>query len=167
MTRFTAKIVFEGANGKTRPRYFDLGDFTTGTPGGDYDAAVSAITQIAGAFGPVTDAAIRKVELTGIVSEDTVTPGGGDVYENALVNTYLDAGGVKQTQLYWPAPAIGIFQGAAGAARDKLDITNADVIQLVQQYSQHAFVSDGEQIDTTIQNGIDSGYRSVQTFSGK
>jgi len=162
MTVFYATVSFEGADGKQVKRKFDLGDFATGTPDGDYAAADNAITQITGALATITDAAIRKVLLTGVQSEDLVTAGAGNVFENALLNVYLDAGGVKVTQLYVPAPVIGIFLTATGPGRDKLDIADADVIQYVQQIAQHAFVSDGEQVDTTVSNGIDGGKRVVR-----
>jgi len=163
MTVFSARLDFKGANGKIVKRYLDLGDFTTGTPGGDYDAAVSALNQIAGAYAAVTDATIAQSTLTSIVSTSAVA-GAGDVFENAMVNVYLDAAGEKVSQLYWPAPTIDIFLAAAGVNRDVLDTADADVIQLVQQFSQHAFVSDGEQINTTVNNGIKNGVRDVRNM---
>lgn len=164
MTVFTAMVTLVGLDGKEVKRKFDLGDFTTGTPANDYAAAENAISQIAGALAAVTDAAVRRVTLTAIQAEDLVTAGAGNVYENAMVNVYLDAAGEKVTQLYIPAPSVGIMLAASGPNLDKVDSADADLIQYVQQVSQHAFVSDGEQIDTTINNGIDSGIRTVRSL---
>lgn len=161
MTVFTGTIHLKGQNGKTVKRYIDLGDFSEGTPAADYSAADSAINQIAGALAAVTDATISLVTLTGVVSESAAA-GAGDVFENAMMNLFLDPAGEKKTQWYAPAPSIGIFLATDGKNRDVVDTADADVIQLVQQLSQHAFVSDGEQVDTTINNGIESGIRVVR-----
>lgn len=164
MTVFLATVSLVGNNGKEVKRYYDLGDFSTGTAEGDYAAAVSAIDQITGALGDITDAAIRRVTLTGVHSEDLVTAGGGDVFENALLNLYLDAAGEKVGQVYVPAPAIAIMLAATGKNSDVVDTGNAEVIQYVQQISQHAFISDGEQVNTTVGNGIANGVRTVRSL---
>lgn len=160
---FTGTISFKGQNGKVVKRFIDLGDFSTGTPGGDYAAAEAAITQIAGAVAAVTDATLSSVTLTGIVSEDSAV-GGGDVFENAMLNLFLDPAGEKKTQWYVPAPSIGAFLATEGKNRDVVDTNDADVIQLVQQLSQHAYLSDGEQVDTTVNNGIENGVRVVRNL---
>ena len=53
MTVFLGTISLKGANGKVVKRYIDLGDFTSGTGGGDYALAEAAINQIAGALAAV------------------------------------------------------------------------------------------------------------------
>lgn len=163
MTVFTANISIKGANNKEVKRRFDLGDFDTGGAASDYAAAESAINQIAGALAAVTDGTLSSVTLTSVVSSDAAA-GGGDVFENGMVNVYLDAGGEKVTQLYIPAPVQGIFLATDGKNRDVIDLTDADLVQYVQQVAQHAFVSDGEQIDTTLTNGIEGGVRTVRNL---
>ena len=163
MTKFLATISLKGANGKVVKRYLDLGDFTSGSGGGDYALAETAVNQIAGALAAVTDATIASVTLTGTVSESTAA-GAGDVFENAMLNLFLDAAGEKKTQWYVPAPSIGVFLATEGKNRDVVDTADADIIQLVQQLSQHAFVSDGEQVDTTVNNGIENGVRVVRNL---
>lgn len=164
MTIFTATVTLVGANNKEVKRYFDLGDFTEGTPAADYAAADNALTQIVGALDTITDAAVRRATLTAVHTEDLVTAGGGDVFENAMINVFLDAAGEKVGQLYVPAPVIGIFLAATGKNRDVLDTADADLIQYVQQIEQHAYISDGEQVDVTVNNGIDSGVRTVRSL---
>lgn len=160
---FQGTISFKGQNGKVVKRYIDLGDFSTGTPAGDFGAAEAAITQIAGAVASVTDATLSSVTLTGVVSEDGAV-GAGDIFENAMLSVFLDAAGEKVTQWYLPAPSIGAFLATEGKNRDVVDTNDTDVIQLVQQLSQHAYVSDGEQINTTVNNGIESGVRVVRNL---
>ena len=163
MAGFSATVHFKGANNKTIKRYVDLGDFTTGTPSGDYAAALAAITQIVGAVEAVTDAVVSLVTLTGVVQESAAA-GAGDIFENAQLNVFLDAAGEKKTQWFLPAPSIGVFLAAEGVNRDVVDTGDADIIQLVQQLSQHAYISDGEQIDTTVNNGIENGVRVVRSL---
>jgi hypothetical protein len=164
VTVFTATATLVGQNGKEVKRFFDLGDFTEGTAAADYAAAEAAIGQITAALAAITDAALRRVTLTAVQFEDLVTPGGGDVFENALLNLYLDAAGEKVTQHYVPAPVIGVFLATDGKNRDVIDTGDVDLVQYVQQLSQHAFVSDGEQVDVTVNDGIESGVRSVRNL---
>jgi hypothetical protein len=163
MTIFTARVGMKGQNGKVVNKIYDLGDFTTGTPAGDYAAAEIAITQITGALATVTDATLSQVTLTAVVSTD-VAAGGGDVFENALINAFLDAAGEKTTQTYIPAPAQAIFLAVDGVNRDVVDTGDADLIQYIQQLEQHAFVSDGEQINVTVNNGMKNGVRVVRNL---
>lgn len=163
MTVFKCKAMMKGANGKVRPKYFNLGDFVTGTPEGDYAAALNAANQITGALANVTQATISEVTLTSIVSTSAVA-GAGDLFNQALVNVHLDAAGDKIAQVYIPAALVDIFVGASGAALDVVDVADAALVQYIQQLSQHSEISDGEQIDTTLQNGINSGKRYSQKY---
>jgi len=163
MAVFTATVSIKGANGKESKKYFDLGDFASGTPAGDYALAENAITQITGAMDPVVEGTISKVTLTGVVSE-SAAPGAGDVFENAMINVYLDPAGDKVSQVYLPAPDISIFLAATGTNRDVVDTGDANLIQYIQQVSQHAFISDGEQIDVTVGNGMKNGVRTVRNL---
>lgn len=162
---FKAKLVFKGANGKEVPRYIDLGTFDLGTPGANFDGANSALAQIRGAYQDVTAALIVQSTLTE-VEEFSGTPG-GDVFQTAMVNVYLDADGEKVSQLYWPAPLDAIMLSDTGPNRDVVDTADTEVIQLVQQFSQHAFISDGEQVNVTVNNGIKDGYRDIRDMNLK
>lgn len=163
MTVFTGRVSMKGANGKIVNKIYDLGDFTSGTPAGDYGLAEAALTQITGALAAVTDATLSQVTLTGVVSTDAAA-GDGDVFENALVNVFLDAAGEKITQIYIPAPAQAIFLATAGVNRDVIDTGDAALIQYVQQLEQHAYVSDGEQINVTVNSGMKNGVRVVRNL---
>lgn len=161
MTVFSARVSLKGANGKVVNKVYDLGDFTEGTPAADYAAAEAAIGQIAGALAAVTDCVLSQVTLTSVVSEDA-SVGAGDVFENALVNVHLDSAGEKIAQQYIPGASIGIFLASEGVNRDVVDTADTDLVQYIQQLSQHAFISDGESIDTTVNAGIRNGVRTVR-----
>jgi LPS O-antigen subunit length determinant protein (WzzB/FepE family) len=125
----------------------------------DHLAAQSAVTQIVGALDDVTKATIRKVMLTEIISEDGTRPvdTSADTFEECAIATYLNDA-LDQEKLHTvriPAPIDAMFLNDA----QTLDTANALVIQYVQQLSQHAFVSDGEQINDAIDDGIKYGYK--------
>lgn len=164
MTEFTLNLKLTGLNGRTLTQAVDLGNFTTGTPGGDFDAAFSAATQIVDAYRLVSDARIES-SLRAVHDDGGVTVAGGDATENALMNVYLDNVGSKIAQFYIKAPTAAIFSAASGPNYDVVDLTDADVIDFVLQLSQHAFISDGEQIDTTVNNGMNSGKRVTKKYT--
>lgn len=157
MAVFRARIVLEDIRGKNSVMNLDLGDFGN-DPATDFPAALAALNQIAGALDPVTDMVIRETSLTSIV-DTSADPGAGSALERAMLNVYLDAAGTKVAQVYVPAPSQAIFAATSGPNYDAVDTANTDVIQFVQQLSQHAFISDGEQVDTTTNNGIKNGIR--------
>jgi hypothetical protein len=67
------------------------------------------------------------------------------------------------SQIFIPAPVIGIFSAPTGALRDVVDVTDADLTQYVQQLSQHAYVSDGETIQTASgDDGMLNGRRVIR-----
>lgn len=163
-TKFTATIGLRGTNGKVSNLNYDLGTFTEADAGADFIAAQSALTQIVGALEDVTDAAVAFSALHSVQSQSGTVPAAADVFEKASVVCYLNDPSTeaeKTTNINIPAPVIGIFQGASGSDRDKIDKADADLVQFIQQISQHAFVSDGEQIDTTVTDGIKGGRRVV------
>lgn len=132
--------------------------FDIGTPV-DHVAAQSAATQLRGALVDITKANVAKETLTEILYEDGTRPAdaSADTFEEAVCLTYLNQAleAEKLFPLRVPAPIEALFLSDA----QTLDTSNALLIQYVQQVAQHAFVSDNEQINDGIDNGIKSGYK--------
>lgn len=141
-------IELVGANSQTSVLTFPLG--LAGVGFGETEAA-NALNQIRGALVNITDANVKCTWLTRVYETSNVIPASGDVFEVAVINTHLNAPTEMEKihSLYVPAPSIGIFAGSAGTARDMVDSLDADLIDYVQQVSQHSYVSDGEQINTS------------------
>lgn len=153
---FSGYVVLRGNNAKTTRINYDLGEFTAATPGDEYEAAVSAITQIVGALDTITDAEIAEYGLGAALADSGAVPGDGvNVFEVAAVSCYVSAPAEvpKFATVNVPAPVDGIFMAASGEGKDIVDVTDAALQQYVQQLSEHAFVSDGEQINITNPNG--------------
>ena len=140
--------------------HFDLGDLV------DEAAALNAANQIRGALVDITDAFVARETLSLTISEDNQVPPSADVTDFAHVACHLNAPTEAQKLhvLKIPAPIDGLFQPGGVV----VDITNALLQQYVQQVSQHAFVSDGEQIDTASGTaGINSGWWFSKKKSSK
>lgn len=123
---------------------------------GDFDPVVwadvlNAANQIRGALVAITDANVAGEYITGVVSEDNQLPADADTTDELVIVTHLNAPATaeKLHVLRVPAPADAVWNPDL----QTLDMTNADVVQYVQQVSQHAEVSDGETINTS--SGID------------
>ena len=135
--------------------------FDLGTPT-DYAAALNAANQIRGALVDITGAFVAKEVISVTVSEDGTRPAEGvNTFEEAAVQVYLNdpADAVKLATIRIPAAVPGIYL----VDGETVDIGDADLIQYVEQLSQHAFVSDGEQIVTTVQDGIASGFKRTRS----
>lgn len=157
MTEFTYAVTLRDSRNQKSVLQFDLGDFSTGTPGGDFDAALNAAGQIAGALAAVTDANIAKEFLGHSYNEDNQLPASADVTDELVVACHLapPTQAEKLHNLRIPAPDASVWQTDGITA----DLSVAALIQYVQQIAQHAFVSDGEQVDvSTGSNGMKYGY---------
>lgn len=165
MTAFIYTVTLVGTDGEKSTLTFDLGDFTEADAGADFLAALAAANQVRGALVDISDANVSQEAVRHIISEDNQLPVAADVFEEALVSCHLNAPteAEKLYSLRVPAPAVEIFQGTTGSARDIVDTSNALLAQFVQQVSQHAQVSDGEQIDVTSgTNGMKRGFRNIR-----
>lgn len=134
---------------------FDLGEPA------DYAAAISAANQIRGALVDVTDAFVSREVLSELISEDGQRPAAGvNTFVEAAVSVFLNepTDAVKLATLRIPAPAAALFL----ADGETVNIGNALLVQLVQQISQHAFISDGEAVVTDVQDGISGGYKRTR-----
>lgn len=153
-------IGLQGHAKKDRRSYtFDLGEPL------DHVSAQNAANQIRGALVAITKAFVRYERLTEILSEDGTRPSdtSADCFEECRITTYLDATGDKlhNIKVYAPIDTMFLPDG------ETLDTANAAVIQYVQQLSQHAFVSDGESINTTVTDGIKEGWKASSSRSFK
>lgn len=132
---------------------FDIGEPV------DHVAALAAANQIRGALVDVTKANVARETLTDVIYEDGTRPAdtSADTFEEGVVLTFLNQ--ALEAEKLWPlripAPIEALFLSDA----QTVDTSNALLIQLVQQVGQHAYVSDGEQINTALQNGINYGYK--------
>lgn len=146
---FYGRIVLVGTNGRTVTLTYFLGKLVATTF--EYTQAVNAFNQIRAALVAVTDANVQSTEIIATFEVDNTLPTDADLTEAAAVNVITtDVNGDPGTAtIYIPAPSDGIFKGTTGEEMDLLDTQDAALIDYVQQLSQHAFVSDGETIDTT------------------
>lgn len=148
---FYGRISLIGTNGDKVPLTFLLGKVVSGTF--EYTQAVNALNQIRSGLAAVTNAniALTAIEATFSVDETLPESPPADLTKAAVVNVLtIDANGdADKATIYIPAPSDGIFIGTTGEALDQLDTQDADLINYVQQIAQHAFISDGEQIDTS------------------
>lgn len=125
----------------------------------DHVAALNAANQIRGALVALTKANVAKETLTDILSEDGTRPAdtSADTFEEAVVLTFLNE--ALEAEKLWPARIPAPIEALFLSDAQTVDTSNALLIQYIQQLAQHAFVSDGEQINDALQNGIDSGYK--------
>jgi hypothetical protein len=163
--RFGGTVVLRGLDDRVSRKQYDLGVFnSSGDEGQEFEDALDALAQLVGALDDVTDATIVESSITGLAS---LTPGAGagDLSEQALLNVWTldenDPDALEHLAVHYiPAPTIGIFAGSVGADRNRIDRSNSDLVQYVQQVSQHALISDGETIQTgSGVDGMDSGRR--------
>jgi hypothetical protein len=161
-------IGIRGNNGKVGRQTFDLGDFTEASPGADFEAALSAANQIRGSYADVTDGNIAFVSVGHTTEASGAVPtNGADVHEFATVSCHLNAPAEaeKLTTVKILAPSDGIFIGTEGLDYDTIDRADANLVQFIQQLAQHAFVSDGEQIDESSGvNGMKAGRRNARSY---
>lgn len=171
MTKFSMTIALRGTNGKVSRQTFDMGDFNGPTAADDFALALNAANQIAGAYEDVTEAQIAGVTVSHSMpayESGVIPPPGVDVHEFATITCHLNSPGAseKLTNVKIVAPVDGIFSGTEGIDYDTIDRTDTDLVQFIQQLSQHAFVSDGEQIKTNSGvNGMKGGRRNSRSYS--
>ena len=128
-------------------------------------AIVTASGLVATELGQLSDANIYNEDITYLVGGSSTLPADADISDEAVVMCYLTGAGVipKYHPIRIPAPVSGLFESDLLT----VDETNADLITYVGLLEASWQVSDGEAIDTEVDNGIASGWwRSVKK-SGK
>jgi len=167
-TRFLGGWKLRGANGKTVFKSIDLGVITDTPAAAEYGEAVNRMGLLRTALEAVTDAVVAEERIASLAVLSAATPAEGDLFENALVNVWTlnteDANAIEHiSQIYIPAPTIGLFQTATGPGRDVVDTADADLTSWVAALAANAEVSDGETIQTgTGTNGMSDGRRVVK-----
>lgn len=101
----------------------------------------------------VTDALVSATFMTVEQQESVALPTPQcDIWDIANVVVNLAGGQGKRGVLKIPCPVIGIFQGTEGAARNNVDIADADLGTFVDQFQTTGgsfVISDGEFVDDT------------------
>lgn len=114
----------------------------------DFDQAKSAADQIVGALDDVTDATVSGVRLSYSISSDGTMPDEAiDTADEAVVMCHINAASQlpKFVPVRIPAPvADGVFLPDG----ETVDVSSSTLVQYIQQLAQHAYLSDGEQINT-------------------
>lgn len=150
------KITLVGSKLPTTTKTFDLQVDEAALIDAQFTQALAQLAAIEAALLAVTDAIVGRSWVTHTVTESGIL-GAGDTTDEARISCYInDALEVpKHAILAIPAPSAAIF--TAGDA-NKVDEGDADVIAYVAAVANNAFVSDGEQINLAIDNGIKDGY---------
>jgi hypothetical protein len=128
-------------------------------------ALVTASGLVATSLGLISDANIYNESLTYLMGGSPALPGDADITDEAVVITFLTGAGVipKYHPIRIPAPVSTLFESDLIT----VDETDTDLIAYVALLEASWQVSDGESIDTEVENGIASGWwRSVKK-SGK
>jgi len=119
-----------------------------------------AANSIRGSLVDITDAFVVSESVTEVYFEDNQRPPEGvKAFEEAALIVYLNdpATAEKLHTLRVPAPIPAMFE----VDGQTVDTSNALVKQFIQQVSQGAWVSDGEQIvvDAANNDGFKKGYK--------
>jgi hypothetical protein len=124
-------------------------------------ALVTASGLINTSLGIISDANIYNESLTYLMGGSPALPSGADITDEAVVITFLTGAGVipKYHAIRIPAPVAALFESDLIT----VDETNSDLITYVGLLESSWQVSDGEVVNTTVDNGIASGWwRSVK-----
>lgn len=122
----------------------------------DIATAVTDAAIVVAALDAVTNAVIVGYRISDVFHEGTVVyPAAGIENEDkASISVLLTTGGGKKANLKIPAPVIGIFNGATGAAANVVDTSDTDLNTYLDLFATggEAYISDGEDYDS-VQSG--------------
>lgn len=124
-------------------------------------AVVTALGLINTSLGLLSDANIYNETLTYLIGGSPALPADADITDEAVVITFLTGAGVipKYHPIRIPSPVSALFESDLIT----VDETLADLITYVGLLEASWQVSDGESINTAVDNGIASGWwRSVK-----
>lgn len=129
------------------------------------DALAAIVTQsglIATSLGLLSDANIYNEDIKYLIGGSPALPADADITDEAVVITFLTGAGVipKYHPIRIPGPVAGLFESDLIT----VDETNSDLITYVGLLESGGWeVSDGEVVNTAVDNGIASGWwRSVK-----
>ncbi len=135
----------------------------------NFDSATSDGAAIAAALLAVSDALVATERLTFEVGGSTSVPAAADVTDEAAVVCFLSEAAEipKYHTMRVPAPVAALFE----ADEKTVDETNAALITYIAAVGEQVgdigvIVSDGEQINLDLENGISHGFwRSLKKRS--
>jgi hypothetical protein len=116
-------------------------------------------------LGLLSDSNIYNESVTYLIGGSPALPADADITDEAVVITFLTGAGVipKYHPIRIPAPVSGLFESDLIT----VDESNSDLITFIGLLEASWQVSDGESINTAVDNGIATGWwRSVKK-SGK
>jgi len=154
-------IELRGLDGKLTRKSWQLQ--VAGADGAAFTAALAAIDAIKNALDPVTQATTQDVGVTYAVPEYQV--GLGILEQQALINVWAEdpdnaTDVLALSQIYIPAPVIGIMVATTGPNMKVVDVNDTDLQAYVDALSTYAYISDMEVIDTGAgTGGIENGRR--------
>lgn len=124
----------------------------------DIATAQANAAAIVGDLDPLTNGLVLSYSVGETFKEDTDIYGdvGSEVERKAAISVFLETGDKKHT-LYIPAPDPALFLATQGEDKNKVDITNANLIAYLRHFTDEtgmlvpgpdaiALVSDGEKI---------------------
>jgi len=165
VTLFILKVQITGSDEKKSTLTYNLQDINTGTPGGDFEAAIANSAIVTNALDAICLGEITHTWLNYTIDVSGSIPAAGDstdVFQVAQIVTALNTAlELKKTALVnIPCPDIAIFEGVVGTPRDLVDRNNANLQTFINALAANVTVSDGEiiQVATGI-NGMYSGRR--------
>lgn len=121
-----------------------------------YADALIDVALLRPALMALTNCTLKSETLSNVLSEDGTRPVAGiNAFEEAVVTTYLDAGGEKLHTIRIPGPVPGLFLTDG----ETVIGTHADLITYVGHLSATVDLSDGESINLTTSDGIAGGYK--------
>lgn len=115
----------------------------------DLTLAETARAALAAAWVNVSEAVIVGMTIKQIFFEDAITlPTGNVENENKASITSQILGKNKKANIKIPAPVIGLFNGATGAAANQVDVTDAALLVYLTQFTDTNpfLISDGEKL---------------------
>lgn len=155
MAQFYGRVQLQGHTATDRTTLvYDLGDLALPAD------AVAAMLVIRNALQAVTNAVVRQASITQLLESDGTRPSdpSSDTFEEAAIITLLNEEGEaeKMHVVRIPAPVIGLFLDD----HQTVNTSNAALQAYVSALADHVFVSDGEKINSALDNsGIKYGYK--------
>lgn len=124
-------------------------------------ALIAAKDLVITSLGLLSDANIYNQNIVLLLGGSPALPADADITDEAVVITFLTGAGVipKYHPIRIPAPVSGLFESDLVT----VDESNSDLIAYVGLLEASWQVSDGESINTAVENGIATGWwRSVK-----
>lgn len=110
--------------------------------------AQTAATALIALYNAITDCVVTRYSVVKRYVENALSYPAGNimVQDRALITVNLSDTPGKTGTLNVPGPSVGLFQGATGPARRKVDLSDSDLVSFLQAFgvSGNFTLSDGE-----------------------